>query len=63
MATVRVKRHLESETVHLPEARELIGKDVEIVVREVENGRAPTEQPPLQGSVIRYDEPLEPVGE
>jgi hypothetical protein len=32
---VRIKRHLDSETVHLPELKELVGHDVEIVVREL----------------------------
>jgi uncharacterized protein (DUF433 family) len=31
---VRVRRHLESETLHLPELKAMIGKDVEITVRE-----------------------------
>jgi len=62
-ATVRVKRHLDSETIHLPEVRELVGRDVEIVVREVEPGLPATDRYPLRGSVLRYDEPLEPVAE
>ncbi|MGH7193447.1 MAG: hypothetical protein ACREJM_07920, partial [Candidatus Saccharimonadales bacterium] len=32
--TVRIHRKLESETLHLPELRPLIGKDVEIIVIE-----------------------------
>src|SRR5688500_7268634 len=31
---VRVRRHLDSETLHLPELRSMIGKNVEITVRE-----------------------------
>ncbi len=61
--TVRIKRHLDSETVHLPEVRDLVGRDVEIVVRELEPGLAPTDRYPLRGSVLRYDEPFEPVAE
>ncbi len=34
MSTVRVRRKLESETLHLPELRPLIGKTVEITVVE-----------------------------
>jgi hypothetical protein len=60
---VRVKRHLDSDTVHLPEAHDLIGRDVEIVIREVENDTQPGERQPLRGSVLRYDEPFEPVAE
>jgi len=63
MATVRIKRHLESETVHVPEARELVGKDVEIVIREVESRVETQVRYPLRGSVLQYDEPLEPVAE
>ena len=35
MTTVRVRRHLESNTVQIPELDPMIGKDVEIVVKEV----------------------------
>lgn len=56
---VRVKRHLDSETVHLPELKELIGHDVEIVVREIETPAAPD----LTGSILRFDDPLEPIDE
>ncbi len=34
MSTIRVHRKLESETLHLPELRPLIGKTVEITVVE-----------------------------
>jgi hypothetical protein len=61
MTTVRVKRHLDSETVHLPEVRELVGRDVEIVVREIPVAAEPAERYPLRGSVLRYDDPFEPV--
>ncbi len=32
--TVRVRKHLDSDTIHLPEAAPLIGRDVEIVITE-----------------------------
>jgi hypothetical protein len=32
--TVSVRRHLESETVHIPELAAMIGKDVQIIVVE-----------------------------
>jgi hypothetical protein len=60
-APVRIKRHLDSETLHLPEIRELVGHDVEIVVSEVEPEAVSKERYPLRGSVLRYDEPFEPV--
>jgi len=62
-ATVRVRRHLDSETVYLPEAKGLLGKDVEIVVREVDEAAEPADQFPLRGSVLKYDDPFEPVAE
>ena len=60
---MRILRHLESETIHVPEARELIGRDVEIVVREIESPAEWIERYPLRGSVLRYDGPFEPVAE
>ncbi len=39
--TVRIRKHLDSETLHLPELRPLIGKTVEIVVNE--DSTAPVE--------------------
>jgi hypothetical protein len=57
---VRIKRHLDSETVHLPELRELVGHDVEIVVREI---TAAAHGQDLKGSVLRFDDPMEPIDE
>jgi hypothetical protein len=34
MSTIVIHRRIDSETLHLPEIRPLIGKTVEIVVRE-----------------------------
>ena len=34
MDTVRIRRKLESETLHLPELKPLIGKNVEIIIQE-----------------------------
>jgi hypothetical protein len=36
MAAITIRRTLDSETLHLPELRPLLGKTVEIVVREDE---------------------------
>ena len=67
MEAIRLKKHIESETVYLPELRPLIGKDVEIIVLDEsdEEGKHPSAvaQYPLRGSVLRYDEPFEPVAE
>lgn len=58
--TVRIKRRLDSETVHLSEVRELVGREVEIIVREIEGRPEPGERYPLRGSVLRYDDPFGP---
>ena len=34
MSAIRIKRRLDSDTLHLPELRPLIGREVEIVVTE-----------------------------
>jgi hypothetical protein len=34
MTAIRIRRKLESETLHLPELKPLIGKNVEIIVEE-----------------------------
>ena len=34
MAAIRIRRKLESETLHLPELKPLIGHEVEIIVRD-----------------------------
>ncbi len=38
---VSVRKHLESDTIHLPEAADLVGKDVRIIVVEEPVQRAP----------------------
>jgi hypothetical protein len=34
MPPIRIAKHLDSDTLHLPELRPLIGRDVEIIVRD-----------------------------
>jgi len=46
---IRIRKKLESVTLHLPELQALVGKTVEIIVVE-ENGAAAEQQPPS-----RYD--------
>lgn len=69
MQSVHIRTKLESEHLSLPELRPLIGKQVEITVREtaevpssggVENG-TPNHRYPLRGSVLRYDDPFAPA--
>ncbi len=57
---VRVRRHLDSDTIRIPELKELVGKDVEIVVREaLPAGREPG---PLEGSILwEDDDPYAPA--
>jgi hypothetical protein len=63
-STVRVRRHLDSDTIHLPEVSGLVGRDVEITVREITpTAGEPENRYPLRGSVLRYDEPFEPAVE
>lgn len=69
MNVIRVKTHLDSETVHLPELKPLVGRDVEIVVWEEREGavegRGPmheaARQKHLKGSVLRDDDPFGPA--
>lgn len=64
MATIRILKHLDSETLHLPELRPLLGKTVAITVVEEEPAAlSDTERYPLRGSVLRDDEPFAPVAE
>ena len=35
MSTVRIRRRLESETLTIPELKEMLGKEVDIVIEEV----------------------------
>ena len=43
MHAIRVKTHLQSETLHLPQLKGLIGKDVEIIVFEDVDSNLPDE--------------------
>ena len=66
MNAIRIKRHLDSETLHIPELRPLLGKDVEIVVREETADVAPSEEilrKELEGTILRDDDPFAPVAE
>jgi hypothetical protein len=59
MTVIRVRRHIDSDTLHLPELRELIGRDVEITVTSATDS-ADTVRYPLRGSVLVFDDPDEP---
>lgn len=67
MKVIRIKTHLDSDTVHLPELKPLLGRDVEMLVWE-EGQRALGPRLPggagresLRGSVLRDDDPFGPA--
>lgn len=62
MQTIHIKQHLDSETLHLPQLRPWVGKDVEIIVREaVPRSTPPATDFPLRGSILRDDDPFGPA--
>ena len=68
MQAIRIKQRLESETLHLPQVRPLVGKQVEIIVLEDESAAVAETTPaddvsryPLRGSVLRDDDPFGPA--
>jgi hypothetical protein len=66
MNAIRICRHLDSETLYLPELRPLLGKHVEIVVREENGATAASEESlrqELEGTILRDDDPFAPVAE
>ncbi len=64
---VRIKRHLDSDTLYLPELHELIGEDVEIIVSTTdESARVAVKDEQyrsLWGSVLSDDDPFGPAEE
>ena len=61
---IRIITRLDSDTFQRPELRPLVGKQVEITVREqaeINPSLNPGDRYPLRGSVLRYDDPFEPV--
>ena len=66
MNTIRITQKLESETLHLPQLRHWLGKDVEIVIRETSPASSLAGEPAapsrsLVGSVLQYDDPFGPA--
>ena len=52
MGSIRITRRLDSETLHLPELRPLIGHDVEIVVTEKNGNSAGVAPGASAGSIL-----------
>lgn len=65
MDALKLTRHLDSETLHPPEPRPFLGKDVEITVREAESAtrgdEAEAARHALRGSILRDDDPFGPA--
>jgi hypothetical protein len=65
MEALKLTRHVDSETLHLPELRAFLGKDVEIIVREAASATvddAEAARYPLRGSVLWDDgDPFAPA--
>lgn len=64
MNAIHLHTTLNSETLNLPELRPLLGKCVEIIIREEARDPASEKQSPwtspLAGSVLRDDDPFGP---
>jgi hypothetical protein len=65
MTAIRIETTIDSDTLHLPQLKPLMGKSVEIIVREMpqraERPSAGSWVSPLVGSVIHYTDPFEPA--
>lgn len=65
MTAIRIETTINSDTLHLPQLKPLMGKNVEIIVCEIPqhthglaNG---TWTSPLAGSVVEYHDPFLPA--
>jgi hypothetical protein len=65
MNAIRIETTIDSDTLHLPQLKPLLGKSVEIIVREMTQVAKQTGNGVsvslLVGSVIEYRDPLEPA--
>lgn len=65
MPPIRIETTLDSDTLYLPQLLPLVGKSVEIIVREMPQSVQGTSNgswtSPLAGSVIEYIEPFDPA--
>ncbi len=52
---VSIRKHLDSDTIHLPEAASLVGKDVRIIVVEDPAPREPRDLSPLDRLAGKID--------
>lgn len=65
MNAIRIKRYLDSGTLQLPELQPMVGRNVEIIILEdFPSGEPSTARPAwgsLKGSVLKDEDPCEPV--
>ena len=50
MNALRIRTHIDSETLHLPDLKQMIGKNVEIIVLEEPSGSQPHKRKRTPGS-------------
>ena len=60
-AVLKIRRHLDSETLHVPELRDLIGKDVEITVTETTPQQLPPHLAELEKMAGKIDLDFEAI--
>jgi len=67
MNAIRIRAHIASDTLHLPQLQAMMGKDVEIIIlEEAAASKEPassSKRYPLRGTVVRYDDPFDPIAE
>lgn len=66
MTVLHIRCRVDSDILRIPELGELVGRDVEIVVREVKaesesQPLMPDNKYPLRGSLLWYDDPFGPA--
>jgi hypothetical protein len=63
MTAIRIETTIDSDTLYLPQLKPLVGKSVEILIREMPPGmdRVKGWVSPLAGTVIDYTAPFEPA--
>lgn len=60
MNAIRIRRRVDSETLHLPELKDLVGKTVEIIILEEVAGLAPRFKDPGCFAALPPKKPFDP---